>query len=165
MIKLLIMAPIMLAAAAQSPSPSSPHLLTVHVDGSRTPDRIPDDLAYEHFILAVSEHQSPSPIESRRREAQLNPIGLSSADHDAFLFALSGVREELDAIQTARDAVSLTPGDSAAEARLKSLLTDQKQLIARSRAGLKGAISVDGQAKLDVYIRSHVKKHIVLLGN
>jgi hypothetical protein len=78
-----------LSAVISTAQTSHVHTLSIVVDGSKTPDQIPDDLAYRHFILAVAEHQSPTKDAVERREARLSPIGFSKQDHDACVLALA----------------------------------------------------------------------------
>lgn len=63
--------------------------LPILVDGKKTPELIPDELAYTHFILTVAEHTSPTPEEVRRRDSRVLPIRLSKQDSDSLVNALS----------------------------------------------------------------------------
>jgi hypothetical protein len=139
------------------------HTLSVIVDGSKTPDRIPDDLAYHHFVLAVAERQNPSKEEFTRRELRLRPVGLSKNDQDLCISALAGLREELDAVETARRAVIADAG-ATNDSALASLKARQDAAVAKVRAALRN-MSVEGQSLLDGYIKTHVKRHITILGS
>lgn len=152
-------------AYAQTPSPQSaqsPSGLTVAVDGSKTPDQIPDDLAYRHFILAIAEHKNPSTQEYQRREARLAPMGLSPSDHDASIAALAGLRETLDQIQVSRNAIS--PGDPTASSQFADLKSQEDAAIGIAVGLLRASLTLDGQARLGSYVRGHVKSRIVILG-
>ncbi len=142
------------------------HSLVPLVDGSKTPDQIPDDLAYRHFILAIAEHQNPSQHEYKRRDTRLDPIGFSKQDHDSCIFALAGLREELDAIEADRKTIQVTaaPGDPGVQSRLTALKSQEGSAIAKVRSALRG-LSAAGQALLENYIKVHVKTHIVILGS
>lgn len=89
--------PLLLAAMAPAygQPAHSEHRLSVVVDGARTPDLIPDDLAYRHFILSIAERRNPSQAESRRREIRLKEIRLPGPDQDLLIAAVQGLREEL----------------------------------------------------------------------
>jgi hypothetical protein len=141
------------------------HTLRVIVDGSKTPDQISDDLAYRHFILAIAEHQNPSKEEFQRREARLRPIGFSKQERDTCVFALAGVREELDAIDAARNQIAPTfaSSDAGVQARLATLKSQEDSIIANARSRLRLSLG-DGQARLDIYVRNRVKRQIVILG-
>lgn len=146
--------------SAQVPQPQ--HTLSVIVDGSKAPDQIPDDLAYHHFLLAVAEHQNASKEEVTRRELRLKPIGLSEKDRDLCISALAGLREELDAVETARRAATADVGASN-DSALASVKAREDAAVAKVRAALRN-MSVEGQSRLDGYIKTHVKKHITILG-
>ncbi len=143
---------------AQSPQ-HDVHELPVLVDGSKTPDQIPDDLAYHHFILSVAEHQKPAQIELTRRETRLRSVGLSAEDHARAISALAGLREKLDAIESAR-AENATALDSAVANALRA---QEDAAIAGVRAALS-RMSPDGQSKLHDYMTTHVKRCIRIYG-
>lgn len=52
--------------------------LPVAIDGAKTPEKIPDRLAYYHFIMAVAEHAEPSPDELDRRAALFKHLHFSA---------------------------------------------------------------------------------------
>ncbi len=140
--------------------------LSVVVDGSKDPELIPDDLAYRHFLLALAEHGTPTTEEARRREARLNPVGLSVSDHDELIDQLHGVREELDSIQMSRQSgfASQTLTESARTALFTSLRSREQILLDNAVASLRANLSSQGMAQLDAYVRGHVKAHITMLG-
>lgn len=139
--------------------------LPVLVDGSKTPEQIPDQLAYRHFLVAVAEHRSPTPVEADRQRARLRPIGLADADHAAFRDLLAGLREQLDAIEQAR--ASLNSGAIAIGAKVPTiagLKAQEDDLIATTITSLPAKLGIDGLAKLDQHIRQQVKRKIVIYG-
>lgn len=140
----------------------SQHSLSVIVDGSSTPEQIPDDLAYQHFILAVAEHRNASKEAVTRRELRLKRVGLSLDDQARFVSALDGLREELDSIEQARSELATNSG-SQSELAYKALKSREAAAIAKARAGL-AHVTADGRARLNDHIRTHVKKHITILG-
>lgn len=154
---LLVIAVVAIANGAQV----AQHELSVVVDGSKTPDRIPDDLAYRHFILAIAEHQNPTQSELTRREMRLAPIDLSKNDHDVCISALTGLRERLDAIEAAR-AAAFANNTTTRDSALTSLKAQEDAAIAGVRLALRG-MSSDGQSRLDGYIKTHVKRCIRIL--
>lgn len=146
------------------------HLVTsasapILVDGSKTPDKIPDWLAYRHFIRAISESTGASVEEKSRRESRLAPIGFSKADHDITISALSGAREQLVAFEAQRQIESASPSEASIQnARLDSLLQQEHDYLDGIKASWYSSISVAGRALLDKYIRTQVKSHIVIYG-
>ncbi len=129
--------------------------LPLTVDGSQTPQLIPDDLAYRHFILSVAEHTSPTPDDVKRRASRLRLIGISQADQNALIAALSGVREQLDAIDASR--ASTPPTNSAA---LQQLLIQQTSILNNAQTAILSSVSAQGTTQLEAYIQNFVKKGI-----
>jgi len=64
--------------AAHNPT-GSPHL-SVAVNGADTPESIPDDLAYYHFIKATAMLDDAPENDRQRRDALLTRAGLSGQD-------------------------------------------------------------------------------------
>lgn len=157
--------PVLLApmARAYGQPAHSEHRLSVVVDGSRTPDLIPDELAYRHFILSIAERRNPSREESRRRDIRLRDIRLSDPDQYLLIAAVQGLREELETIEEARKE-ALQDMSVTRDATLASLKAREDKAIAAVRSSLR-LLSPDGQARLDEHIKTRVKKRIVILGD
>lgn len=136
-----------------------PTQLTVLVDGSKTPDQIPDDLAYHHFFMAASAHPTPSAQEQGRQQAMLAPIGLPAPDQQSLIPVLAQFRVQMDQIAQRR----AVPGVTAAQ--LTSLQTQEAVLAATTVANAGAVLTQDGAARLYQWISTHVKAHIVIVGN
>jgi hypothetical protein len=135
----------------------SSNQLPVLVDGSKTPDKIPDNLAYQHFFAAVAAHPSPSAQELARQNAQLLPLNLSTADRQNLVQALAVFRTGLDPIGAALRSQP-TPAQAA------SLRQQKDELLANARTALSSSLTADGLGKLDEYVKTRVKKHIIIYG-
>ncbi len=131
--------------------------LKVVVDGSKTPDQIPDNLAYQHFFAAVSAHPSPSAQGLGRQSAQLLPLNLSVADQQSLVQALAVFRTGLDPIEAALLAKPTT-------AQAEGLMQQKDLLLADTMAAISFSLTADGFSKLDQYVKTHVKQHIVIYG-
>jgi len=125
--------------------------LPMAVDGAQTPDVIPDDLAYRHFIMAAAENQNASVEEISRRDALLSRVGLSKEDHDYFIIALTNLREQLDEIDRAR--TELATGSSTSESALDQLRLQQNQILDDARIRLLNSLSLEGATRLGMHIR------------
>lgn len=79
----VVLAPLSICAQQAPPAANSNniHQLSVLVDGSKTPELIPDELAYNHYILTITEHANPTPEEVRRRDSRIHPIHLPYRTH------------------------------------------------------------------------------------
>jgi len=133
--------------------------LVVQVDGSVNPGRIPDDLAWRHFLCAVASHSSPTAAESSRQKAQLAPLGLPAADSQLLTIELGRMQTQLDAIQSSLQLTN--PGDSAARTALKQ---QSDELMAQTILKVNSILSPDGLSLLRTYITNTVKRNIVIYG-
>lgn len=138
--------------------------LVLLVDGSKAPASIPDQVAYRHFLTAVAEPASPTPVQADHQKVRLAPIGLSDADHAAFTSLLAQLRAQLDAIQQARNSA-----DSLADTQMLSayaaLKTQEDMLFATTVSALGTTLSGNGQAQLDRYVKQVVKTKIKIYGS
>lgn len=140
--------------------------LPIVIDGSRTPDQIPDQLAYHHFFLAVAEHDRPSPEESARQNSRLVPLRLSDTDTASFVRELSRFREQLDDIERSREQTASSPSLTLSEktAAFEALKARQQTLVATTLANIRGFLSPAGLERLDRHVKEHVKPRIAIFG-
>jgi len=131
--------------------------LPVLVDGSKNPEKIPDNLAYWHFFAAVAAHVTPTAKEQGRQNAQLLALNLSAVDRQNFVAALAGFRATLDGIEATLLA-------QASAAQVVSLRQQKDSLLSSTMAALNSSLTADGLAKLNGYVTTHVKQHIVIYG-
>lgn len=144
----------------QRPSASSHNVSTPAIeptiDGAKTPERIPDYIAYRHFIIAMAEgdrfavpgrnhlgvgrRDHPSEQRVWRRDAILRSIGFSSVDRDAVLSALKDVGDELDSSATPSTALQRK--------------TARDQVFARAQASVDMRLSKNGRERLNAYLQS-----------
>ena len=135
----------------------SSNQLPVLVDGSKTPDQIPDNLAYHHFFSAVAAHTSPSAKEMARQNAQLLLLNLSAADRQGLVQALAVFRAALDPIEAALLA-------QPTAAQVASLQQQKDALLASTMTAIRTSLTPDGFGQLDQYVKTHVKQHIIIYG-
>lgn len=142
---------------AMSASDGRSMSLPILVDGSKNPEKISDALAYRHFFAAFAAHPAPTLQEQNRQSAQLGPLQLAGADQQAIVRILGSFRVQLDQIESAV-AIAGTP------AKLTSLQTQKTALVAATLANLKQALTNDGASRIDQYVQTRVKSHIVIYG-
>jgi hypothetical protein len=112
--------------------------------------------------MAIAEHRNPSVEEFRRRDSRLLPIHLSKQDSDSLVLALTGVREELEAIDQAR--VKVNKGSTTLDSLLLALKDQEDSVLAGARERLRSSFTTDGATRFDTYIRESVKRCIVIYG-
>lgn len=138
--------------------------LPVLVDGDRTPEAIPDDLAYTHFLSAIALEAGASEEARKRQDAQLRPLGLKPDHQEALkriLAALkAGLNETERGLQEAGQGVQ-TPESSR---RIASLLEQRRQLAAGAAAEIRRSLPEEAFARIEEHVRTHVKRRIVIYG-
>lgn len=131
--------------------------LPVVVDGAKNPQKISDALAYSHFFTAFAAHPNPTPQEHGRQSAQLTSLQLQAADSAALVGLLASFRVELDQIESAFAAAA---GPSA----LATLQAQKSALVATERAALQQSLTPAAVSRIDQYVQTRVKTHIVIYG-
>lgn len=136
--------------------------LPVAIDGRITPDAIPDDVAYRHFIIAMGVRRNASKEEIARRNAMLRVVGLTPEDQKALIGALADVSDELAGIAAERRefprASGLNTTTLAAEAVLRRR---EGEIFDKARAKLL-SLSSEGRVGLEEHVRNHVRRRIVV---
>src|ERR1700685_1568486 len=136
---------------------AAPGSLPVIVDGSKNPELIPDTLAYQHLFAAFAAHPTPAAQEQGRQDAQLGPLQLAVADRATLVTTLAGYRVQLDQFASAVLAAG-TPD------ALAGLLAQKSALVVTTLASLRQALTSDGASRLDQYVQTRVKAHILIYG-
>ena len=135
--------------------------LPLAVDGAKTPERIPDHVAYRHFLMAAAEARDASPERLADRDARLARVGLSQRDTRSLVTALKTVREELNAVAAERLAL----GRAAPAAQAAALKQREDDVMDGARARVRTFLSPEGRQRLERYLREQVKPHIVIYGD
>lgn len=118
--------------------------LTLEADGATSPQAISDELAYAHFLRAMAAIKDP-----RGRDAALRAAGLDAADRAAFANALLPTVGALAFINEQRRTVTSDV-----------LRTTEQATFASARVRVQNALSVQGQAQLDAYVQTRVKRRV-----
>ncbi len=164
-------AQILALAASLTPAGAQVHAhltqLPVAVDGARTPNLIPDELAYRHFLMAIAERADAPPQSIARRNALIATIGLAPEDAQALISALAGLREKLDSNYAGTEQAAADPSLSAAarSAQVSALRASQAVALDQTAASLKTALTYEGWNRFDAYVQQRVKRHIVIYGS
>ncbi|MGH9241448.1 MAG: hypothetical protein ACRD3G_25655 [Vicinamibacterales bacterium] len=155
-----------LDSAHQHEATSNFQPLPVAVDGAKTPEKIPDDVAYAHFLSVVALKSTPSRVELGRRKAILNSTGLHVSDAERIVTALAGVREQLAEVESQRKQVTHENFASIQSLALSASLRTRQQTILRdARYRVIGTLSSDGVRILQDHIERRVKPRIVIYGD
>lgn len=138
--------------------------LPVLVDGARTPEAIPDGLAYTHFLAAIAL-EAGAPEEARKRQAaQLLPLGLEPEHQEALKRILAHLKAGLN--ETERGLQEASRGVQTLEAsqRIAALLARRAQLPAAAVEEIRRALPEEALALIEEHVRTHVKRRIVIYG-
>jgi len=131
------------------------------IDGSKTPELIPDSVAFRMFFEAVSEPPLPTPEQVRRQKAKLFRAQLSEGD-------LNVVQLEMEKFHTAGQQLKL---DYAAALKAASMGTQQfdahawqarrDSITNSARLALQQHMTPSGFRNLESFIRSRKVNMIV----
>ena len=139
--------------------------LPIVVNGADAPEKIPDHLAYAHFILSIAKPERPSPGDEARRAVTLGRLRLSSLDVAALDAALRGVHEQLDFIERETNRLSGAQAAASRLAKLTNLRLQRTRVFDETTAQLTEKLSPEGLAKLDAYVKTYVKPRIIIYGD
>jgi hypothetical protein len=128
---------------------ASPPKFSIAVDGRANPAAVSDDIAYIHFLRVMASRTSEGVT---RRETVLKDAGLLPSDRAAFSAALGSLGLEMAAVAQQRKA-GVPPQQSYAV---------ESKAVGNARTRILSKLSRDGAARLQTYVREHVKRHIVI---
>jgi hypothetical protein len=132
------------------------------IDGSQTPELVPNDTAYRHFILAAAVPSLATQGEISRRDGYLRLVGLTPVDTAAVVAALATVREEVEEIKG--EQVRHTDGSVESRQNLSELTRQRAAVLNAARLRLHSGLSADGRAKVDDFVRGRIKPRIKIYG-
>jgi hypothetical protein len=133
------------------------------VDGSQTPELVPDEVAYRHFVMAAAAPDVPTPDEIARRAGYLARLGLAADDRNKAITALASVRDGLETLK--REQARLTGDSPQSQAALAALKIQRDAIIQGAVTRLRGSLSPEGANRVDAFVMSHVKRNIKIYGD
>ena len=128
--------------------------VALSIDGQVTPERVPDEVAYRHFISVTAVGLGASAADFHRRDAILEQVGLSGADRRAYVAATITVKGALQRIERNMETLHL---DIAAVDALKQ---ERGSLLDNAALRALSSLSADGVARMRLHINERVKRHI-----
>lgn len=132
-------------------SRASAQRLPVLVDGSRTPEAVPNNVAERVFIRSLAEPD--------RREAVLMRLKLTATDRSALLDALGTTPDQIVKIAQQRKALSIGQSVEAVQGRA-TLKAEEDQLLDASFFRVMSALTIGGASKVTQYVRTEVKRRL-----
>jgi hypothetical protein len=140
--------------------------LPLAIDGAKTPELISDDIAYAHFLSVVAIQSSPSRVETSRRKAILDTLGLAEDDAKALITSLTGVREQLADVDNQRKQLPRDGVASVQSLALSATLRARQETIIRdARYRVTANLSADGVQKVADHVQRRVKSRIKVYGD
>lgn len=139
--------------------------LTVLADGAKNPERIPDELALQHFLLALTIPANASQMELNRQEAQLESLGMPSDERIVMKRELQLFRQGWEDLERKWDISNpqMRPEEqSRAAAELRKARGD---LSVSTMARIRSLVSAQTAGRLDRHIQTRVKSRIIIYGS
>jgi hypothetical protein len=142
---------------AQTTVSAHNHDLANIIDGSVTPDAIPDMTAYRLYMAMVSRASSATDGEKKQQSAQLAKVGLQRADRDALLAVLVAFNSQYrNLIQSYNDEAKASSSRGDAPDQV-SFLLQRDQIVRSAHDTLKATLSPDGWSRLDAFVKEEKK--------
>jgi hypothetical protein len=144
---------------ARSQVENSGNSLPLAVDGEKNPERIPDSLAFRHFLSVTAINATATKHERGVRDAALALVQLSAEDRTAYLSAIGPLRDELTSIEQRRQRAAHDDAKS-----LNDLRIEQGRLLDDRAARAMASLSTEGAERLRQHINTRVKSRIKIYG-
>ena len=136
--------------------------MSLLVDGAKTPEQIPDDVAYRHFI-SVTAIRAGAPAEHvAHREAFLSRVQFPADDRTAYITALQNVREQLTLLEQQELALGRTA--DAPRSAIAELKRQRTEVLDGAATLVKSSLSTAGQMRFKKHIDEHVKRQTRIYG-
>lgn len=116
-----------------------PLRLPLAVDGSKSPEGIPDDRAHAHFLIAMATATDPKVL-----DIVLGQVGLDPNDRAAFAVTLAPLTTDLAVIAGAR----------LAGGTVDRLSQQQRTAIERARGRVRDALTATGRDRIEAYVQT-----------
>lgn len=123
------------------------------IDGSQSPDLIPDSNAYQLVLSNLSEFPNPSEEDAERQRAFLRGIGLSDADIKASIPVLADFKIQSSQLIEEYNASVNLANESGTIPDLASFLRRLDAPVQVTRSELSMALSAAGMNRFDAYVQ------------
>jgi hypothetical protein len=141
-------------AQPQTPQPDPPGT----IDGAKSPELIPDEVAYRLVLVALAEREEATESEKARFRAKISPARLDEQDTDAVFHILAAFQKQLDALDAqARPIQARNPfpyPGSVDYQKLLELSLQRQGVFAEAMSAVPARLSVDGAAKLQAHVQN-----------
>lgn len=136
--------------AQQTPYPMGTQAPPNVIDGSKTPELIPDSVAYRLWLVAVAEDPADAP--SPRQQSHLRAAGLGDSDLLAASKILANFKTRYAQLIAEYNAAATANPNS--NDGLSGFLSDRGILVQNTRDELKAALTPKGMTSLDAHVQS-----------
>jgi hypothetical protein len=131
------------------------------IDGSKSPELIPDDDAYRLVLLGFAEPENPTPAQEARMRGKIAPAELDKDDTDALIRILEHFQTQLDGLRVQENAVfaanPIPHPDSVGATKLAEISHERDGVFVEAMSALPARLSAPGAAKLHDFIQK--QKH------
>jgi hypothetical protein len=141
-------AALILLAQTQTPGPHG-------VDGSKTPDLIPDDVAYRFVLLSLIVPDNPTQLDLFKHNARLKRLAMDSANKQRIEGVLVAFAREYTAWQS---SISSVPTTNLAE--LQHLQIERDALVSKYESLISSQLSRESALIFKQYVTSQKTKMV-----
>jgi len=123
------------------------------IDGAKTPQSIPDSVAYRLFFDANTQPDQPTAAQVQRQRAKLARTGLSQPDRDALNAEISKFHAAYTTLAGQYKQAVAAAINTGAPLDRAGFVAKRESLIQSTRNNLKAELTADGAARLDAFIQ------------
>lgn len=139
--------------------------LPVLIDGAKNPERIPDGLALQHFLLALTVAANASQMELNRQEAQLGSLEIPSDERIVMKRELQLFRRGWEALERKWDISNPQMRPEEQSGAVAELRKARGELSDSTMARIRSLLSAQTAGRLDRHIQTRVKSRIIIYGS
>lgn len=147
--------------AQTQPSPKNNLHPPGTIDGSKTPEQIPDDVAYRLFFRAVSEPSNASPAQRERLRVKLLRAQLSDADLTPLVEALGNYHDGREAWERSYQQALSKSGALNASTVNAQFVAERDVLIKNTRDSIAARLSANGFIQLDRLVQMEKRNMVI----
>ena len=144
------------SSATASSTSTTPVLPPGTIDGSKTPDLIPDIVAYRLVFVAFSEPPNPTAEQASRQHAKLGSLELSKPDIDIFSSELSRFHDRYRQLIAGQ-----TPNTPATDDARGAFIQARDAIVSDTVAALESRGSANAIIRFKAFVLSE-KKHMTM---
>lgn len=132
------------------------------VDGAKTPDSIPDEIAIRLFLLSAAAPASGQSVQRELQRTKLLPLALAATDERVLVHVLAGFHDVATVLESRRAEARKAPNTSPRQLHERLIALDQEMNAVSLAAfrDLTSQLSPEAAARLRAHVLVDMKRKI-----